>query len=458
MVLGPALQVVGGGPGRERLGLGEHLAGDVGRRDGALLDGPDGLAGLAIERVEEGLLGGLEEPLDLPPVDGHVHQDRGRRGVVVPDVVVDQLVVPAPFPGLGVQRDDARAEQVVAGVMTAVVVDGGAVGDDVDEPELGVGGHRGPRRHVAGPLPGVVLPGLVAELAGPGNHVELPLEVAGPHVVGEDVAGDVLDAGLQVALLGRVAHDHRVVDDDGRRRRGDVADLARDADVGVVGPVHARPRAPVGDEVLHEVDGPGVAEAVQRHGAPPALQGQAGVGVESVQEEARRGDEHHPAAVDLGVGDALPVALAHRVLVAVGVGLAEAPQQLAGRRVEGDHVAPVAGHGDELAPDQGRRGPRRGGAEAGRVPLPDDLELLEVRRIELIGRGVPGVPGVAAEVGPPAVFGPRPLGRRAPRREDTQRRRQCQPEHQGRCPACPAWFFDSHSCHSRHLVQTARAR
>ena len=342
--------------------------------------------------------------------------------------------------------------------MAPVVVDGGAVGDDVDEPELGVGRHRGPRRHVAGPLPRVVLPRLVPELAGPGNHVELPLEVAGPHVVGEDVAGHVLDPGLQVALLGRVADDHGVVDDDGRRRRGDVADLPRDADVGVVGPVHARPRAPVGNEVLHEVDGPGVAEAVEGHGAAPALEGQAGLGVEGVQEEARRGDEHHPAAVDLGVGDALPVALAHRVLVAVGVGLAEAPEQLAGRRVEGDHVAPVAGHGDELASDQRRRGPRRGGTEARRVPLPGDLELLEVRRIELVGRRVARVPGVAAEVGPPAVLGPRSLGRRARRDEHAARRRQRQPEHQGRCPAGPASFFDSHSCHSRHLVRTVRAR
>src|SRR5690606_29991636 len=96
---------------------------------------------------------------------------------------------------------------------------------DVDESQLGIGGHGSPGGDVTGPLPRVIFPRVVAELTGPGDHVELPEVLAGARVVGEDVTRYVLDAGLLVPLLGRVADDHDVVDDDRRRRVRDVAEL-----------------------------------------------------------------------------------------------------------------------------------------------------------------------------------------------------------------------------------------
>ena len=125
--------------------------------------------------------------------------------------------MPFPLAGAGVEGDQAGAEEIVAGAEAAVVVDGGAIGGDVDDVRLHIGGDWRPGGHVAGPLPGVVFPGFVAVFAGAGDDVELPLEIAGGLVVAEDVAGDVLYAGLVVALLGGVAHHHGVVDDDGRR-------------------------------------------------------------------------------------------------------------------------------------------------------------------------------------------------------------------------------------------------
>jgi len=102
VVLGASLEVVWCRPGRERLGRGQLFARNVGLRDRALLDGPDRLPGFAVQGIQEGLLRRLENPLDGPSVDGHVHQDRRGRRVIVPDVVMDQLVVPStPDPELG---------------------------------------------------------------------------------------------------------------------------------------------------------------------------------------------------------------------------------------------------------------------------------------------------------------------------------------------------------------------
>ena len=179
-----ALEVVRLRLGRVRLHLRQLLARHLRLRRRPHFHRPDRFAGVAVVGVDVGLLGDLEQARDAPAADVDVEQDRRRRRVVVPDVVLDQLLVPDPLAGLHVQRDDAGAEQVVAGAEAAVVVDGRAVGRDVDQAARRVGRHRRPRRHVAGPAPRVVLPGLVAELARPRDHVELPHELPGLDVVG----------------------------------------------------------------------------------------------------------------------------------------------------------------------------------------------------------------------------------------------------------------------------------
>ena len=61
------------------------------------------------------------------------------------------------------------------------------------EAELGIGRHRRPGGNVARPLPRVVLPRLVPDLAGPRDHVELPLEVPCRRIVGIDAFARVDD-------------------------------------------------------------------------------------------------------------------------------------------------------------------------------------------------------------------------------------------------------------------------
>ena len=97
----------------------------------------------------------------------------------------------------------------------AEVVRGG-VGGEVDVAGLRVGAHHRPGPGVAGVLPAVVLPRLVAELAGLRDDIEAPDELAGAHVEAAEVARRRL-------LVARATRDHlgddHVADDDGGRDR-----------------------------------------------------------------------------------------------------------------------------------------------------------------------------------------------------------------------------------------------
>ena len=116
--------------------------------------------------------------------------------------MVNQLVVPHALTGLDIQRYEARAEEIVPGSETTPEIGGGAVGRDVDDSQLRVSRERRPGRDVAGPLPGVVLPGIVPKLPGPGEHVELPLERPGPSIKRQNIPGHHLLPRLVVSLLG----------------------------------------------------------------------------------------------------------------------------------------------------------------------------------------------------------------------------------------------------------------
>ena len=116
-------------------------------------------------------LRGLPLPLD-------VGQHRHLRRVVVDFVVRRELVVPLQLAGVGVERDDAVAVQVVAETLAAVPVGRGIAGAEVDEVRLGVVRAAVPDAGAAG-LPRVARPRLVAGLALAGDRVEAPDFFAG---------------------------------------------------------------------------------------------------------------------------------------------------------------------------------------------------------------------------------------------------------------------------------------
>ena len=142
------------------------------------------------------------------PVD--VGEHGHLRRVVVELVVRRELVIPLQLAGIGVERDDAVAVQVVAEPHAAVPIRRGVAGAPEREIRLGIVGGRVPDRGAA-LAPRVAGPRVVAGLAWRRDRVEAPSLLARLRVERGDVAADPHVAA------GR-ADDHFVLDDVRRHR------------------------------------------------------------------------------------------------------------------------------------------------------------------------------------------------------------------------------------------------
>ena len=375
-------------PGRERLGGRGRLAGHVRLRHGPLVDGPHRFAGGAVEHVEERLLAGLRERLDVAPVDGEVDEDGGAGQVEVPDVVVNRLEVPDPLAGLEVEGDDAVREQVVAGPVPAVEVAGRHLHREVHVAQLGVDGHLAPYPGVPGVAPRIVQPGVVPEFVGARNGVEYPLPLAGPDVVAPDVPGRfLLRGGRHPGQVGGADYDDPV-GGDGRRVQPDLAGDGVDVLV----------------EALLQVDHAAGAEARR-----PA----AGAGVQRDQAVAGGDVEDHPVAAVVPVRQAAPREPPRRPRAPLALVEPVRPQQLAGGRVEGGGGAARAGGRVEHAVDHERgrlEDVLRARAEVLGAEPPRRFQGAEVAGVDLVQGGVAGVAEVSP-VGRPLAAGSAVLGR-----------------------------------------------
>src|SRR5207247_9910711 len=116
-------------------------------------------------------------------------------------------------PGLHVERDDARAEEVRAGPMSPVLVQERHADGDVRESQVGIRGVRRPRvvlAYALGTDLRAVRPGVRAVLTGLRHEVELPELLAGVDVETADPTGIVADANGIVAVHVRVPDDYHV--------------------------------------------------------------------------------------------------------------------------------------------------------------------------------------------------------------------------------------------------------
>ena len=125
---------------REWLGGGGVIAGDLGLEHRALLDGPNGFAGLPIEGEDEALLGVLDHRWYALAVHGEIHQHGWGGQVVIPLIAMVDLEMPATLAGLHVQRQQTAAEEVVAGSMTGVRLHGRGIRHHVHQAQFRVGG------------------------------------------------------------------------------------------------------------------------------------------------------------------------------------------------------------------------------------------------------------------------------------------------------------------------------
>ena len=217
--------------------------GHVALRHGPLLDRPQRLAGHAIEDLEESLLAGLRDDVDLLAVvaDG---EELGRgREVVVPEVVVHHLEMPEPLAGAGIEREQAIAEEIGAFAVGAVKIVRSASRS----------GHRAmPRFSSIAISPQTLAPpayfqasfGQVSYPNSPGRGMVWKVQtmLAGADVVGADVAGR-----RAVALAGDRAHDDQVLENAAGVPALDVADALR-----------------VAVEALAQIDAAVLAERVDR--------------------------------------------------------------------------------------------------------------------------------------------------------------------------------------------------
>src|SRR6478735_12539955 len=142
---------------------------------------------------------------------------------MIPEAMMDLLEVPLADPRLEVHGHDALGEQVVAGTIAAVFIDGRRFHRQIREAGDRVDRDLGPHTDVAGPFPRAVLPGIVTELAGARNRVKAPDLLAGLHVEGADQTLGVGAVAIAQPLEHRRPDDDRVVDDGWRRVQADFA-------------------------------------------------------------------------------------------------------------------------------------------------------------------------------------------------------------------------------------------
>ena len=134
-----------------------------------------------------------------------------RGGVVVPQVVVDELEAPFELAGLDVQRHDRIGPAVVAGAKPAPVVGAGAPGRDQHCVAGRIGAQHRPGVAGAGvPVARVGVLGRLQRLPGPEQLASLGVKTA--HDAGRH-------GGAGIVVDGRAHHDDAV---EGDRRRGHV--------------------------------------------------------------------------------------------------------------------------------------------------------------------------------------------------------------------------------------------
>ena len=355
------------------------------------MDRPHRSAVSPVEHEDPTLLGDLRDGRDLPPADRDVDKVGRRREIEVPDVVVDDLVVPDAATGPRVETDDAVREQVVALAVAAVEVVRRSADRQVDVAEFQVGGHRRPDVGAADPFGGAVLPGRVAELAAAGHGMEGPQQLAGTGVVTADVAGRPL-------RLRRPVHDRRADDDH-------VADHGRRRGVSVlVGAVVER------TDAGRKVDGAAVAEV---------LPGGAGRGIERDQAGVTGGQiDRLRFAVRPPGESAVEKAVVRRAPRVVASWVVD-PEFLAGRGVDGGRLAEGGAGVEDAVLHQWCRF-KSDVVETGvgvrdrvvrRFPAPADTQVADVSAVDLAERGVLRAAGIAAVLPPFAADGA-VLGRR----------------------------------------------
>ena len=272
--------------------------------------------------------------------------------------------------------------------MPAVIVGRRRLHRQVDQAKILVDGDLRPDTGVAVDGPRLVLPRVVAELARTRNRVERPQQLARPHVERAHQALGVVVRGDRRAFPHGGADDRDVFHD--RRGRVD-ADLTG-FEIDLLAFSFHDAELQVEDAALAE----------RRHQ-------RAGSGVQLDHLIAGRDVDHALIALAVGpIRDPATRELPRRNRGAPALTEAVGPDHFARPAVERDDRSAGAAGGVQHALDRQRRalqlvfGP---GAQVVGLEPPGDLELVEIRAVDLVERRIPGALHVRGVVRPVAVSG-----------------------------------------------------
>ena len=135
---------------------------------------PNRLPGDSIQDIDKSLFGNLCQSLDLPPIDSNVYQGWRCRWVIIPKLMVNNLVVPNTFPGLGIQSDDTGTEQIVTQPLSTIPIIARVTDRQIYVAQFRVCAQHGPDIGCACYFPRIVLPSIVTELTFLGYGMEYP--------------------------------------------------------------------------------------------------------------------------------------------------------------------------------------------------------------------------------------------------------------------------------------------
>src|SRR5262249_49655215 len=137
------------------------------------------------------LLCHLRDDLPLFAVYTDIEQHWRRSGIPIPDVVMNELVVPDAPTGFRIETNDAVGEKVIAGPVATIIVARWCFDWEIDVAQVEIGAHRCPNCSVAGVLPRITAPCIVAEFAPLRNRMERPQQPAAANVISTHITRHV---------------------------------------------------------------------------------------------------------------------------------------------------------------------------------------------------------------------------------------------------------------------------
>ncbi len=118
----------------------------------------------------------------------YVYQHRLRRQIVVPEIVMNHLVVPDEPSAGGIERHQTIAKQILAFAVCAVEIVRGRADRKKYQTPFGIDAHHGPHICAGATLPSLAFPGFVSVFSGTRDGVEGPDKLPGADVKRPDHA------------------------------------------------------------------------------------------------------------------------------------------------------------------------------------------------------------------------------------------------------------------------------